>query len=409
MKKLSIVSMIGAAALSALALTGCPTTNPDAEYLNSATAIFAVGKGAKFEKDGAEVYWSFGDDNWAHAQKMTEGDNHIFTAEIEAVDPKVEFKILIDELNWSNQAHNGPDEIVLDSNGKSTPTTWVVSDGGMANPWFKATIGSKYRITVDGTSLTAPKVTVEQTSASITPTLQMFLGAVPYDLTFDGTTYTTTVTATEDGVAKFLFKDSNGNYWSKKAAVALKAEVTLASSAEVPAVTSIDSVQEGCVYQFTATPTFNGDGDEISSMKLKVVALPPITAYKYIVGGFAKSTVDTDVYAEGGVADGNTFYTLSNYVENDTTASASFVFTNYTGNGWGVDGAINFKLAEEVGWSKCKGSSKGDNDVDGEIGDIVLCDGGSNIMIEGLVTGKDYKLTVITTSTTVSVKIEELN
>lgn len=396
MKRFNIFSAIGALTIGALALTGCPTTHPDLEYLNSAQHIYLVGAGGQIENGD---YFDWDEQNKAIELNKSDEDN-IFTLDFTAVDPQVVFKLLVDNKSWDYQAHNGPKEITLDEE-----ETWTVSDGGFANPTLNATTGSTYRVTVDGSSNTLLKVTVTQTSGVSTPSLEAIINSVPLALAYNGTSYSATYEAEEDGTVKFLLRDSDGVYWQKDS-ITVDTETTLSPTHHNPSPMAL-TVKKGITYSFVATPEFTDEG-AISSLTLKISQLTPITDYKYIVGGFGSSTVDTDKYKLSSSKDNN-FYKLPEYKVEGTKATTVFEFTNYQKDTWGGDETnIHFKLLKEVDeWGEARGSSKDNNETDGDVGDDILLDGSSNVQIDSLESGKSYKITITTTATTVSVKLEE--
>ena len=316
MKKLSIVSMIGAAALGALALTGCPTSHPDAEYMNSAQKVWIIGSTTEFGE------WTLAN---AFELEATEDDATIFENTFTATTAGAQFKICIDDnTNWDSCYWSG-DTTPFYADEEVTCTTI----GGMDNCVVSFDVGVEYKITVNASNGAAPVVKFTAVGGVAAPTLQMFFDSVPYDFTYDGDKFSVSVTALETGTSTFLLQDSNGTCWSFENEIPLSTEKTLKSSTKVSKL----EVTEELVYTFVVVPTLNGDGDTITGLKLTVTETPYTWKGMVLKGGWEGWWGDSTTLTDSTTI---TFVT-GTITEHESSGNEWGIFPDGKGNEWHVD------------------------------------------------------------------------
>ena len=190
MKKLSIVSMIGVAAICALALTGCPSVHSDLDVALAPEYIVGTPTAYADQRSGNDIDIGWGD---AHAEPLTYTDG------------KAEFSFTYQGAKWGEGDGNlafkfgdaasssglspeyGPTNVTASTDDGFT---WDLSDSNIVVKGL--TVGNKYTITVTVKGA-KPELSLTSTDGSASS------GSVPADIEDADVTVLNSTTAKQVG------------------------------------------------------------------------------------------------------------------------------------------------------------------------------------------------------------------
>ena len=202
MKKLSIVSMIGVAAICALALTGCPSVHSDLDVALAPEYIVGTPTAYADQRSGNDIDISWGD---AHAEPLTYTDG------------KAEFSFTYQGAKWGEGDGNlafkfgdaasssglspeyGPTNVTASTDDGFT---WDLSGGNIVVKGL--TVGNKYTITVTVKGA-KPELSLTSTDGSASS------GSVPADIEDADVSVLNSTTATQAGAYLKLEGTSAGD------------------------------------------------------------------------------------------------------------------------------------------------------------------------------------------------------